>query len=42
LNPALASLFMTAARGWKYRPATKRGVPVKYMKAVAIDVGDRP
>jgi hypothetical protein len=42
LNPALASLFMTAARGWKYRPATKRGVPVKYMKAVVIDVGDRP
>jgi hypothetical protein len=41
VNPALAGLLATAARGWKYRPATKGGVPVKYMKAVAIEVGDR-
>jgi tetratricopeptide (TPR) repeat protein len=41
VNPALAGLLARAARGWKYRPATKGGVPVKYMKAVAIEVGDR-
>jgi tetratricopeptide (TPR) repeat protein len=30
------SLALSAARGWRYRPATLNGAPVKYRKAVAV------
>jgi hypothetical protein len=36
LQPAYALLLRRAASGWKYQPATKAGVPVKYRRVVAI------
>jgi len=35
-DPAYAALLRRAARGWKYQPATRNGVPVKYRRLVAI------
>ena len=38
LNPAYDRQALAAARSWLYRPATINGVPVKYRKAVQINV----
>jgi TonB family protein len=38
LNPAYDRQAVNAARSWLYRPATVNGVPVKYRKAVQINV----
>ena len=38
IHPSYDSLLLRAARTWKYRPAMKDGVPVKYEKTVIIDV----
>jgi TonB family protein len=38
LNPAYDRQALAAARTWLYRPATVNGVPVKYRKAVQINV----
>jgi len=35
-DPAYASLLRRAAAHWKYQPATRNGVPVKYRRLVAI------
>jgi hypothetical protein len=36
LHPAYAQQLRHAARGWKYQPALKGGVPVPYRKVVSI------
>jgi len=38
VNSAYDALIVAAARTWKYRPALKDGVPVKFVKTVAINV----
>jgi TonB family protein len=38
INPFYDRLLLEAARGWKYRPATLNGEPVKYRKSVQITV----
>jgi TonB family protein len=38
MNAAYDALVVATARTWKYRPATKEGVPVRYVKTVAINV----
>jgi TonB family protein len=38
IHPSYDSLLLHAARNWKYRPARKNGVPVKFEKTVIIDV----
>jgi TonB family protein len=38
VNPYYDRLLLEAARGWKYRPATLKGEPVKYRKSVQIAV----
>jgi len=35
-DPAYASLLRRAASRWKYQPATRNGVPVKYRRVVAL------
>lgn len=35
-DPAYAALLRRAASRWKYQPATRNGVPVKYRRLVAI------
>jgi TonB family protein len=37
VNTAYDMLVVTAARGWKYRPATRDGAPVKFVKTVVFD-----
>jgi TonB family protein len=37
VNTAYDTLIAAAARSWKYRPATKDGVPVKFAKTVLFD-----
>jgi TonB family protein len=34
--PSFDTLLVRAARYWKYRPAMKDGVPVRYVKTVVI------
>jgi hypothetical protein len=34
-------LLMTAARDWRYRPATAGGVPVKYRKLIQVVIDKR-
>lgn len=36
LNPSFDTLLVRAARYWKYRPAMKDGVPVRYAKTLVI------
>lgn len=38
LNPAYDDRIIAASRGWKYRPATKDGVPVKFRRIISITV----
>jgi TonB family protein len=38
VHPMYDSLLLTAARGWRYQPATLAGQPVKYRKAIQINV----
>ena len=38
MNPRYDRLVLDAVRSWRYRPATRGGVPVKYRKAMAIAV----
>lgn len=40
MNAAYDALVVATARTWKYRPATKEGVPVKFVKTVAINVAE--
>jgi TonB family protein len=37
VNPVYDSLVTAAARAWRYRPATKDGVPVRFVKTVVIN-----
>jgi len=41
VTPAYDSLALTAARGWRYRPATMNGQPVKFRKTIQISVKPR-
>jgi TonB family protein len=38
VSPRYDAAAIQAARGWKYRPATLNGVPVKYRKVVQVTV----
>jgi hypothetical protein len=38
LMPSFDALVASSARRWKYRPATKDGVPVRYVKTIALIV----
>ena len=38
MHPRYDRLVVDAARSWRYRPATRDGVPVKYRKMVQINV----
>jgi len=40
MNQVYDQLIVKAARLWRYRPAIKAGVPVRYLKTIAIDVKD--
>jgi TonB family protein len=43
VSPQYDNLALAAAKGWRYRPATLDGAPVKFRKAVQITVRrDRP
>ena len=37
VNAAYDTLVTAAARTWKYRPATKDGVPVRFVKTVVLN-----
>ena len=37
VNAAYDSLVVAAARTWKYRPATRNGVPVRFVKSVVVN-----
>jgi TonB family protein len=41
IHPAYDSQLLKAVREWKYRPATKNGVPVRYAKIISIRVDTR-
>jgi TonB family protein len=38
IHPMYDSLLMTAARDWRYRPATVGGTPVKFKKMIQVSV----
>jgi hypothetical protein len=38
VTPAYDKLIVAAARTWRYKPALKDGVPIKYVSAVVINV----
>jgi hypothetical protein len=38
VNPIFDSVVLSAAREWQYRPATKAGEPVKYVKRIGVSV----
>jgi hypothetical protein len=42
VQPVYDRLLLVAARGWKYRPATKAGVPVRYRKTIRIELKEPP
>jgi hypothetical protein len=42
VHPVYDHLIETAAKGWKYRPATRNGEPVAFMKLVNIEITDSP
>jgi tetratricopeptide (TPR) repeat protein len=39
VNSMYDDVMVNAARGWRYRPAMKDGVPVAYMKTIVISAG---
>jgi TonB family protein len=41
VNAAYDALVVAAARTWKYRPAMKNGVPVRFVKTVVINVKEQ-
>jgi hypothetical protein len=41
VNSAYDSFIVATARTWKYRPALKDGVPVRFVKTVAINVQEQ-
>jgi hypothetical protein len=41
IEPFYDALLLTAARQWRYQPATRSGVPVEYVKTLAIAVNVR-
>lgn len=38
VHPSFDRLIIDAARSWKYRPATKDGVPVSFLKTIGVNV----
>ena len=38
VNPIFDSVVLAAAREWQYRPATRSGEPVKYVKRIGVSV----
>ena len=36
LNPTIDALIIRSARSWKYRPASKDGTPVRYLKTLLL------
>jgi TonB family protein len=38
-HPSYDPQLLKAAQGWKYEPARRLGVPVRYIKVVAIRLG---
>lgn len=38
VNPIFDSVVLTAANSWQYRPATKAGAAVKYVKRIGVSV----
>jgi TonB family protein len=38
MHPFYDQLILSAAKDWRYKPATLNGVPVKYRKMIAINV----
>ena len=38
INPRYDQIVLSAAKGWKYAPATVNGMPVKFRKLIAITV----
>ena len=41
VHPVYDPLLMSAARDWRYRPATVNGVPVKFRKVIQITLEKR-
>ncbi len=41
MHPFYDQLLVSAAREWRYRPATRNGVPVKYRKAILVALAAR-
>lgn len=42
LHPAYNELLLRAARGWKYAPAQRKGIPVRYLKVIDIHLRPTP
>jgi TonB family protein len=38
-HPAYDEQLLKAARAWKYRPAQKNGMPVRFLKLIGIRFG---
>jgi TonB family protein len=36
INPTYDQLLISAARRWRYRPATQNGTPVRYAKTIQV------
>jgi TonB family protein len=42
VNPAYDSMVVQAARQWRYRPATRNGTPIRFVKTIALDLQPQP
>jgi len=40
ISPSIDAQLLKAARSWQYRPATRGGVPVPYIKVIGIAIGN--